>query len=305
MKQRIQIATFVALATLTVASCGPKSDLPGFKKTESGLHYKFLTENKGAQQVQMEDVLDCELVLVFENDTLYSNEGSTQRLLQATDRQFSGSLEEGLVMMHKGDVATFAIDADSLALYHTMPAAYVAGKGQKMYYTIKLNDIVSADALEKESQMFIDEMQELQHKEPQLLAQYIADNNIKAEPNANGLYVIVAKKGAGPKIVMGSNVTFNYTGRLLDGTVFDSNVESVAKEAGIYDAQRSYKPKEFTMGQASYVRGLLEGMEGLQKGSKVTLVIPSSLGYGSEGRGERIRPYSTLVFDIDIVNVKQ
>ncbi|MDY5969795.1 MAG: FKBP-type peptidyl-prolyl cis-trans isomerase [Bacteroidales bacterium] len=304
MKQRIQMATFVALATLTVASCGPKSDLPGYKKTESGLHYKFLTENKKAQQVQMDDVLDCELVLVFENDTLYSNTNNSQLLLQATDRQFEGSLEEGLVMMHKGDVASFAINADSLAVYHTMPAKYEAGKGQKMYYTIKLNNIVSADSIAAAEQMFLSDMQELQHKEPQLLAQYIADNNIQAEPNANGLYVIVNKKGAGANIAMGSTVAFNYTGRLLDGTVFDSNVESVAKEAGIYETQRNYQPEEFVMGQASYVRGLLEGLYGLQKGTKATLIIPSHLGYGAKGRGEKIRPYSTLIFDIEIVNVK-
>ena len=304
MRQRLQTATLVALATLMVASCKPKGDLPGFSKTESGLNYVFLEQHKEAQQVQMDDVLDCELILRFEDDTLYNNMGRSQQLLQAGDRQFVGSLEEGLVMMHIGDKAAFAIRADSLAKYHTMPPSYVAGKGQFMLYEIKLNGIVTAAAQEKERQLFLDEMQEMQRQEPALLAQYIADNGIEAQPTENGLYVITHKKGTGSKIETGSHVAFNYTGRLLDGTVFDSNVEGTAKEAGIFDAQRKYEPEEFVMGQTSYVRGLIEGMTGLQKGAKVTLIIPSKLGYGAVGRDKKIKPYSTLLFDIDIISVK-
>jgi FKBP-type peptidyl-prolyl cis-trans isomerase len=303
MKQHITLA-LVALAILVVASSCHKSDLPGFKKTESGLHYKFIKENKKAQQVQMEDALVCEVILTLEHDTLFNNMGNPQRLMQATDAQFYGSIEEGLLMLHKGDEAVFAVEADSVAKYHNMPANYKAGKSQKMYYTIKLDDIVTAASLAKAESLFLDDMNKRQEAEPQTIAAYISSNNIKVAPNADGLYIITNKKGSGAKIKAGSHVTFNYTGRLMDSTVFVSNVQSVAQNAGIYNSQRTYKPEEFIMGEASYVKGLLEGMEGLSQGANVTLIIPSSLGYGSEGMGEKIPPYTPIIFDVEIVSVK-
>ncbi len=303
MKQIAKLA-LIALAIITiVTACGPKSDLPGFHKTESGLHYRFVKENKEAQQVQMDDALVCEVVLTLGDDTLYNNTGNPDRLLQATDAQFYGSIEEGLLMLHKGDEAIFAVEADSVANYHNMPGCYIPGKNQKLYYHIKLSDIVTADSLAKAESLFLATMSDLQKAEPEKINQYIQDNNIKATPDENGLYVIVNKKGTGKKIGVGSHVAFNYTGHLTDGTVFDSNVQGVAEKADIYDSRRTYAPEEFVMGQSSYVKGLLLGMQGMQKGTKATLIIPSELGYGSVGRGSKIGPYCPLVFDIEIMSV--
>lgn len=303
MKQIARLA-FIALAITTVmVACGPKSDLPGYKKTESGLHYQFIKENKKAQQVQMDDALVCEVILTLDEDTLYNNTGNPERLLQATDAQFYGSIEEGLLMLHKGDEAIFAVDADSVANYHNMPGSYTPGKRQKLYYHIKLDDIVTADSLAKAEALFLATMSDLQKAEPAKIEQYIQQNNIKAVPDEDGLYVVINKKGTGKKISVGSRVAFNYTGRLTDGTIFDSNVQSVAEEAGIYDSRRNYAPEEFVMGQSSYVKGLLLGMIDMQKGTNATLIIPSKLGYGSIGRGGKIGPYCPLVFDIEIVSV--
>ncbi len=301
MKQRITLA-LVAMALLAVVAC-KKSDLPGFTKTESGLHYQFLTENNAGQQVQMNDVLRCEIILALDNDTLYNNMGDPQLLMQASDAQFYGSIEEGLLMLRQGDEAIFAVEADSVAQYHNMPASYIAGQGQKLYYTIKLDDIVTADSLAKAEESFINNMNMLRQAEQERLATYLRDNNITAQPNEDGLYLIINKKGKGKAIETGSQVSFNYTGRLLDGTVFVSNVQSIAEEAGIYDSQRTYTPEQFVMGQANYVEALLKGMTGLTQGTQATLISPSALGYGSVGRGEKIGPYTTLVYDIEIISV--
>lgn len=294
----------MALLVLAVASGCHRSDLPGFKKTESGLHYKFITENKDAQQVQMEDALVCEVVLTLEKDTLFNNMGAPQQLMQASDAQFYGSIEEGLLMLHVGDVAVFAVEADSVARYHNMPASYQAGKKQKMYYTIKVDGIVTADSLAKAETLFLDDMNSRQEAEPKEIAAYISSNGITAKPDESGLYVIINKKGYGPKVKTGSHVTFNYAGMLLDSTIFVSNVQSIAEHAGIYDSDRTYAPESFVMGEVYYVKGLLDGMEGLPQGTRATLIIPSRLGYGSKGRGEKIPPYTPLVFNIEIVSVK-
>ncbi len=301
MKQRITLA-LAAIALLAVAACN-QSDLPGFKKTESGLHYQFITENAAGEQVQMDDALLCEIILTLEKDTLYNNMGDPQLLLQATDAQFYGSLEEGLLMLHKGDMAIFAVEADSVAQYYNMPDNYNAGKSQKMYYTIKLDDIITADSLAKAEELFLDNMNKMRQAEQERLVAYIRDNNITVQPNEKGLYLIVNKKGKGKAIQAGSQVSFNYTGSLLDGTVFASNVQRIAEDAGIYDSQRTYTPEQFVMGQAHYVEALQEGMMGLTQGTQATLIAPSSLGFGSVGRGEKIGPYTPLIYHIEILSV--
>lgn len=118
----------------------------------------------------------------------------------------------------------------------------------------------------------------------------IANNNITAKPTAEGLYVIVNKKGTGAKVAMGREVSMHYTGRLLDGTTFDS---SVGKE-----------PLTYTVGRMGLIRGWEEGVMGQPEGTQLQIIMPSALGYGSKGAGQMIPPYSPLVFDIEIVSVK-
>ena len=62
MKKALKMAALMLMAAVMMTACN-KSDLPGFKKTDSGLHYKFVTENKGGQQVQKGDILVCEVVM--------------------------------------------------------------------------------------------------------------------------------------------------------------------------------------------------------------------------------------------------
>lgn len=304
MKPQLKSVIILSCAALILTSCHNKSDIPGFKKTESGLHYKFEKVNKKAQLVQMDDALVCELVMWLNNDTLYNNMGDPQRLMTAGESLFSGAIEEGLLMMHVGDEATFAIEADSLAQYWPMPDSYRPGDGNKMYYHIILHEIVSAENLAQEASNFIADMDKLQADEPTKLEQYITDNNITAAPDEDGLYVIVSKKGNGPKIGVGKVVTFNYTGRLIDGTMFDSNVESDAQEGGIYEANRTYAPARYEVGKDSYVKGLMKAFDGMAQGTVATIIIPSNMGYGSEWRTEKIPPFSTLIFDVEILSVK-
>jgi FKBP-type peptidyl-prolyl cis-trans isomerase len=95
----------------------------------------------------------------------------------------------------------------------------------------------------------------------------------------------------------------NYTGRMLDGKVFDSSIESVAKEAGLQQEGRKYEPIPVILGTTSVIQGWTEGLLLLNEGSKAKFIIPSSLGYGDQSAGD-IPPYSTLVFDVELVKIK-
>ncbi|MBO7101345.1 MAG: FKBP-type peptidyl-prolyl cis-trans isomerase [Bacteroidales bacterium] len=291
MKKQIKLATLLVAGTAMLAACG-SGDMKGYKQTENGLYYRFEQQDKNAQQVEEGDVLVGEMTIRLDTTVLRTNVGRTERLMPAIP-MYDGVLHEGIMMMHVGDKATFAIEADSMAKFmqpNQMPPMYEKGKGMKFYYEINLQDIVTKDEFAAEQANYEAEMEKARDAEPELIANYVKENNIKVQPNADGLYVIVKKQGKGTKVAVGRQVAIHYTGRLIDGTVFDSSVGN--------------EPLSYVVGQMGLIHGWEEGVMGQPEGSQLQLIIPSALGYGSQGAGQMIPPYSTLVFDLDIVSVK-
>ena len=102
----------------------------------------------------------------------------------------------------------------------------------------------------------------------------------------------------------GKEISVNYTGRLLDGTIFDSSVESDARQGNVYNPQRPYEPMTYVVGRDKLIEGWEQGVMGQPEGTVLQLVIPSALAYGPRQMSAVILPYSPLVFDIEIVSVK-
>jgi peptidylprolyl isomerase len=96
--------------------------------------------------------------------------------------------------------------------------------------------------------------------------------------------------GTGATAKDGDTLVVNYTGKLADGTVFDSSVGKT--------------PFEFTLGSGQVIPGWDQGLIGMKVGGKRTLTIPPSLGYGAQGAGGVIPPNATLTFDIELLNIK-
>jgi FKBP-type peptidyl-prolyl cis-trans isomerase len=95
----------------------------------------------------------------------------------------------------------------------------------------------------------------------------------------------------------------NYVGKLLDGTIFDTNNEKVAKENNMHQEGRTYNAFEFTVGNGEVIPGWDEALPMMKVGGKATFIIPSNLAYGEMNQGP-IKPYSTLVFDVELLEVK-
>lgn len=92
----------------------------------------------------------------------------------------------------------------------------------------------------------------------------------------------------------GDIVSMNYTGKLTDGKVFDSNIDPKFMHV---------EPFEFTLGVGQVILGWDEGIVGMKIGEKKTLTIPAEKAYGARGQGP-IPPNATLVFDIELVGIK-
>ena len=105
----------------------------------------------------------------------------------------------------------------------------------------------------------------------------------------SGLQYLVLKEGNGVKPGPNDAVTVHYTGRLIDGTVFDSSVERG-------------EPATFAVGQV--IPGWVEGLQLMSEGAAWRLFIPSNLAYGPHGTGP-IQPNSTLIFDVQLIKVNK
>ncbi|HII79614.1 MAG TPA: peptidylprolyl isomerase [Methanosarcina sp.] len=86
--------------------------------------------------------------------------------------------------------------------------------------------------------------------------------------------------GEGRAVKSGDTVQVDYTAKFENGTVFDTSIEEVAKEAGIYDARREYIPLNFTVGSDQVIKGFDEGLIGMKKGEEKNLTIPPEKAYG-------------------------
>src|SRR5690606_16448911 len=137
-----------------------------------------------------------------------------------------------------------------------------------------------------------------------VLDKYIADQKLKPETTASGLKYIITKASKKAKPVSGDTIWVNYTGRTIDGKVFDSSIEEEAKKAGLEQPGRTYEPISFVLGEGQVVRGWDEGLALLNEGSQAKFLIPSDLAYGPRGAGEDIKPFSSLIFDVELVKVK-
>ena len=140
-------------------------------------------------------------------------------------------------------------------------------------------------------------------KESAVIEKYLSENNIEAETTESGLRYVIHTKGSGARAQANQKVRVNYTGKLLDGSIFDSSVEVDAKAGDVYNPSRTYEPFEFLLGRRQVILGWDEGIALLDEGDKATLYIPSPLAYGARGSGARIPPNSILIFDVELVSI--
>lgn len=140
----------IVVWSLLLVSCG-NGDLKGFKRTSGGLYYRFEQQNQNAQKVNEGDMLVGELTIRLDTTVISTNVGQSERIM-LVEPMYDGILHEGLLMMHKGDRAIFAYEADSIAknMPDNLPSTYKKGNGMKLYYEIYIQDIVTKSELEAE-----------------------------------------------------------------------------------------------------------------------------------------------------------
>jgi len=281
----------MAASLLTLNACGSKK-----QKTANGLEYEILVKGEG-RQAQLDDIIKGKLILSSNGNIVLSVDESMP-IFYIQQSIYPGDLNEGLLMLREGDSASFYIPADSLSKYMGGLPAEVE---DYMVYTIKVDKLYTQEELELEEAA--KEAAALE-TEQAAIAQYLKENSITVAPEESGIYFISNKKGSGKTIAQGQTVKVNYVGKLLNGKLFDTNIESIAKENNVYNPQRPYEPMEVPAGKGQLIPGFDEALLMMKKGGKATVIIPFAQAYGSRDMSPDIPAYSTLVFDIEIVDAE-
>ncbi|MCQ2270774.1 MAG: FKBP-type peptidyl-prolyl cis-trans isomerase [Bacteroidales bacterium] len=288
MKKTISKIALLLLAVAFAFNFTACSKYKGFKHDkESGIYYKFYVINKDSAQAQTGDVVSLFYQLSLKDSVLVPSM-PIQEMIQ--ESLYKGDVYSALRMMHVGDSATFILDADTF--FHYMGGTNPFDE-KELYFTFKMTELMpkaEVEAMMKEQEAKYQVMiEQAKAAEDSIMTQYIADNKIKVAPTASGLYYIQKVAGKGAQAENGKKVSVHYTGRLLDGTVFDSSIERG-------------EPIEFVLGQGQVIPGWEEGIAKMKEGGKATLLIPSNLAYGERGN-QVIPPCSPLVFDVELVKV--
>lgn len=167
-------------------------------------------------------------------------------------------------------------------------AAVFDGLAPKMTYDEAKAEIRTFfEAMEKEQQAAAAVMAEANAKAGEA---FLLENGKRAEVKTteSGLQYEVLTEGDGPVPTAADNVEVHYTGKLIDGTVFDSSVD---------------RGTPATFGVTQVIPGWVEALQLMKAGSKWRLFIPANLAYGQQGAGNAIGPNQTLIFDVELLKV--
>lgn len=288
MKKSVLLVAMSLLVSATMLSCGEKNPFPGYTPTGSGLYYKQVVAGTG-DMLEMGDVIKLRLAYYLGDSLLFTTENMPEPAYdQVHESVFQGDLYEGFRMMHVGDSMSFMINADSVFLKQfrapSLPEFIQPGSFLRWEVTV---DEALPEAEFQQRKM--EEAAAMQKEADDVFAAFLEANGIKAQPQESGLVYVCTKKGKGPKPGYKQTVKVHYTGKLLDGRVFDSSIERG-------------EPIAFQLGVGQVIPGWDEGIALMSKGEKGILYIPSKLAYGPRQAGELITPYSNLMFEVELVD---
>lgn len=301
MKRKLM---FFTLAAIGLASCNG-----GFKTGPGGLLYNIVDDKMGPT-MQPGDFFSVNLTVKNDADSVLfsSYDQGTPFMRVLAKPQQKGDIMAGLAYLSEGDSAVIKTNIDSLYKGTRPPTM----KGKYQIFTIKVLKVIQKGNLDEKvfegrvNDYYTKTVNVIKEKakaaQPGKIKKYIADNKLTVTTTASGLQYQITKMGAGEKPVAGDTVSVYYVGKFTDGKVFDTNIKEEAKKANMSNPMNPYKPIRFALGTPGMIPGWNEALQLLPKGTKATLILPSSLAYGDNGY-QRIGPFTPLVFDVELVDI--
>jgi FKBP-type peptidyl-prolyl cis-trans isomerase FkpA len=296
MKKTALLLTALSLFMLNACNIG-------FEKTKSGLEYKIIKGDGKGESLAPGDIVKFEYRITFKDSMVMNSYDfiPVYDLVDSVGRYHDFS--EFLTKMKVGDSAVSYQLHDSLEKNSQFGVPPYMKKGDKQQMSIKILAVFKSkngkQARDYAIEDYNKEMDKYKGGELAEIEKYLKSKKIKAEKVNNNLYVAIDKEGTGKQADSGQLVGIKYSGYGFDGKYFDSNTDSTR--------QTSPHPLDtffFVSKSEGAIVGMLEGITKFKKGSKGRMFIPSILGYGQQGNPPAIKPYQNLIFDVEVVEVK-
>jgi len=266
MKKKLMLILIVTIVSISLFSI-PKGEEMNYTKTDSGLEYVITEKGRGVLATAGNRI-KAHYTGKLEDGTKFDS--SVDRgdpfVFELGAGQVIKGWDEGFALMHVGDKATLKIPPH--LGYGERGAGAAIPPNATLIFEVELLEIIPVIKLEE----------------------YDVKGKVSSKTES-GLEYILVEEGSGIKAAAGSTVNVHYTGYLEDGTMFDSSV-------------KRGQPFSFVLGMGRVIKGWDEGVAMMKVGDKVRLIIPSDLGYGERGAGGVIPPNATLVFDVELLEVK-
>ncbi|WMJ72417.1 FKBP-type peptidyl-prolyl cis-trans isomerase [Cytophagaceae bacterium ABcell3] len=292
----------------------------GYQATETGLKYKFFVDSAGAPAT-LGEAVKMDVKIWDERDSLL--EHSVKTSAKVTTPKFKGGLEEGFMMMSPGDSASFKINADSFFLVNlNRERPDFLSEGSELTFNLKLHKIYSREEVAAEMEKYHQQLEaEKQNKilqvenfmdalldsasiqkqmkvDERIMKEFMKDNNLDMEKSKHGVYYTISERAGNAKAEPGDTLVVHYTGRLLDGKVFDTS--------------EGRAPFDFVLGIGEVIPGWDDVITYFGEGDKGQILIPSSLAYMDIGIPDPsdhdkflIPKNAPLIFDVEILEVRK
>jgi FKBP-type peptidyl-prolyl cis-trans isomerase FkpA len=303
---------YLFLATAVIFSACKDAS---FKKGEEGMEYKIIADGKG-------DLLKQGEFLELQFTSTISGAGKKDSVLNSSRDQGGAQIMpfdstnlppayfKIFKQLRKGDSVATRTSTDSIIKKQPQGQELPAfiKKGMFIYTNIKLVNIyktqAEADSARKLNMAAAEVAAKakgavLAKEDDKTIATYLAKNNITATKTVNGVYVKTTQAGTGPILDSTVFVKVMYTGKTLDGKMFDSNVDP---SKGHTDPLNVNLTNDMSLG-GGVILGMSEALKTMQNGTKATMYIPSGLGYGPRGAGADIPANANLMFDVEVIGV--
>ena len=299
---------YLAIAGLVfLSSCTEPS-----KKFIDGTEYKIISDGKG-KKIENGNFIEVEILKKYKDSVLYDSREVMPQFGQYDTAQFPPLFKEIFKNIRIGDSIYTKNVADSIYKQGNMPPFEKKGEFETTTYKfinayttkeqtdsaynkwLPIAKVRSAKKMKEQIQKDLKTNEAQLKTDDKILSDYIAAHNMKAVKAPWGTYIVINNPGAGDNISDTSVAVVNYTGRTLADSVFDSNTDPKFGHA---------QPFKVDMAQVgSVIMGWTDGLKQMKKGSKGKFFIPSSLAYGKNGSGDKIKANENLEFDIEVTDV--
>lgn len=288
------------------------------KKTPSGLTYTVVNSGEGEPAADGQYLI-MNMIYKDGGDSVWidTEERGYPMVIQKQDSVWlssQGSIEQVFIDFKEGDSVQFTVNADDL-FKNTWKAELPEGVNaeDQFEFIIGVEKVLDEAGLRAWQQEMMAKQQKVQaekaaeqlKEDVATIDQYLEENDIEAQETPSGLRYVIKEEGNGENAETGDMVEVSYAGYVLNGEYFDTSYEDIAREKGLYNEQREYKPYGFKLGAGTVIKGWDEGLTYLSEGGKATLYVPSPLAYGPRARSAEIGPNSILVFDVELVGVEK